>query len=61
MTKQELRELLTPKFLSTLHTAVEFCNWDTDMVVTMQFCDWCYRVAEQPEPEYNMSFEEEGE
>ena len=61
MTKQELRVLLTPEFLSTLHTAVEFCNWDTDMVVTMQFCDWCYRVAEQPEPEYNMSFEEEGE
>ena len=61
MTKQELRALLTPEFLSTLHTAVEFCNWDTDMVVTMQFCDWCYRVAEQPEPEYNMSFEEEGE
>ena len=61
MTKQELRALLTPEFLSTLHTAVEFCNWYVDMNEIMYFCDWCYRVAEQPEPEYNMSFDEEGE
>ena len=61
MTKTELKELITPEFLSTLHSAVECCNWDTDMVVTMQFCDWCYRVAGQPEPEYNMSFEMEDE
>jgi len=57
MTKQELKELLTPEFLSVLHTAVECCNWDTDMVVTMQFCDWCHRVAGQPESKYNTSFE----
>ena len=48
MTKQELKELLTPEFLSTLHTAVECCNWDVDMVETMHFCDWCYSMAGQP-------------
>ena len=30
MTKQELKELLTPEFLSTLHTAVECCG-DTSL------------------------------
>jgi hypothetical protein len=57
MKKQELKELLTPEFLSTLHTAVECCNWDVDMNESMNFCDWCYRVAGQPEPEYNLSVE----
>ncbi len=28
MTKQELKELITPEFLSTLHSAVECCGWD---------------------------------
>ena len=32
MTKQELKELITPEFLSTLHSAVECCGWDVDMV-----------------------------
>ena len=50
MTKQELKELLTPEFLSTLHTAVECCNWDVDMIETMKFCSWCYNIAGQPEP-----------
>jgi hypothetical protein len=59
MTKQELKELLTPEFLSTLHIVVECCSWDVDMVETMNFCDWCYNVAEQPTLEYNMSFEME--
>jgi hypothetical protein len=49
MTKKELKELLTPEFLSTLHTAVECCNWDVDMVETVEFCDWCYNMAGQPE------------
>ena len=57
MKKEQLKELLTPEFLSTLHTAVECCNWDTDMIVTMQVCDWCYKLAGQPLPEYDMSFE----
>ena len=61
MKKQDLQELLTPEFLSTLHTAVECCNWDVDMIESMEFCDWCYDVAEQPKPEYNMSFELEDE
>jgi hypothetical protein len=30
MTKQELKELITPEFLSTLHSAVECCGWDVD-------------------------------
>jgi hypothetical protein len=49
-TKKELKELLTPEFLSTLHTAVECCNWDVDMIETMKFCNWCYNIAGQPEP-----------
>jgi len=57
MTKKDLQELLTPEFLSTLHTAVECCNWDVDMIETMKFCDWCYNMVGQPEPEYDMSFE----
>lgn len=61
MTEKELKELLTPEFLSTLHTAVECCNWDVDMVETMHFCDWCYSMAEQPEPNYNVDFEMERE
>ena len=61
MTKQELKELITPEFLSTLHTAVECSNWYVDMVETMNFCDWCYNMAGQPAPEYNMSFEMEDE
>ena len=28
MKKQELKELLTPEFLSTLHSAVKCCNWN---------------------------------
>lgn len=54
MKKQDLQELLTPEFLSTLHTAVECCNWNVDMIESMEFCDWCYDVAEQPKPEYNL-------
>lgn len=61
MKKQELKELFTPEFLSTLHTAVECSSWDVDMVETMNFCDWCYRVAEVPSPDYDMSFEMEDE
>jgi uncharacterized protein YeaC (DUF1315 family) len=41
MKTQELKELLTPEFLSTLHTAVECC-------------DWCYNMAGQPKPQYDM-------
>ena len=61
MKKEQLKELLTPEFLSTLHTVVECCNWHVDMVETMNFCDWCNNVAGQPTPEYNMSFEMEDE
>jgi hypothetical protein len=57
MTKKDLQELLTPEFLSTLHTAVECCNWDVDMIETMKFCDWCYNMAGQPEPKIDTSFE----
>ena len=52
MTEQELKELLTPEFLSTLHGVVECCSWDVDMVETMNFCDWCHDLAGQPKPEY---------
>jgi hypothetical protein len=61
MKKQELKELLTPEFLSTLHTAVECCNWDVDMIETMAFCNWCYSMGGQPGPYYDMSFEMEDE
>ncbi|MDW7641426.1 MAG: hypothetical protein SCG72_03370 [Nitrosarchaeum sp.] len=61
MKKQELKELLTPEFLSTLHTAVECCGWSRDMIESMNFCDWCYNMAGQPEPEYDMSFKMEDE
>ena len=61
MTKEQLQEILTPEFLSTLHTAVECCGWSVDMIETMYFCDWCYNKAGQPEPEYNTSFEMDGE
>jgi hypothetical protein len=61
MTNKELKELLTPEFLSTLHSAVKCCGWCVDMVETINFCDWCYNVAEQPTPEYNMSYEMEVE
>ena len=61
LTPKELKELLTPEFLSTLHTAVECCNWKVDMMESMEFCDWCYDVAEQPKPVYNIGFEMEDE
>ena len=61
MTKQELKELLTPEFLSTLLTAVECCNWEVDMVESMRFCDWCYSKAGVLGPYYNLSFEMENE
>ena len=61
LTQKDLQELLTPEFLSTLHSAVECCNWDVYMIETMKFCDWCYNIAEQPEPEYDMSVEMEDE
>ena len=61
MTNQDLQELLTPEFLSTLHTAVECCGWDVDMIETMKFCDWCYNMAGQPEPKIDTSFEMEDE
>ena len=56
MTKKELKELLTPEFLSTLHSAVECCGWNVDMVETMNFCDWCYVVAGQPLPKYDVDY-----
>jgi hypothetical protein len=59
MTKQELKELLTPEFLSTLHSAVECCNWDVDMVESMEFCKWCYNVAGQLEPYFDVDVEME--
>ena len=31
------------------------------MVETVKFCDWCYDMAGQPEPEYDMSVEMEEE
>ena len=52
-TKKELKELLTPEFLSTLHTAVECCNWNVDMIESMNFCDWCYNMVGQPLPKYD--------
>jgi hypothetical protein len=61
MKKQELKELFTPKFLSTLHTAVECCNWEVDMIETMNFCYWCYEMVDLPLPEFNMSFEMEND
>ena len=61
MKKQDLQELLTPEFLSTLHTAVECCNWDVDMVETMEFCNWCYSKAGVQGPYYDMSIEMEDE
>ena len=61
MKTQELKELLTPEFLSTLHTAVECCNWDVDMIETMEFCNWCYSMGGKPGPYYDMSFEMEDE
>lgn len=61
LTQKDLQELLTPEFLSTLHTAVECCGWDVDMIETMKFCDWCYNMAGQPEPKIDTSFEMEVE
>lgn len=52
-TTEELKELLTPEFLSTLHSAVECCNWNVDMIESMNFCDWCYNMAGQQSPEYD--------
>ena len=48
MTKQDLKELLTPEFLSTLHTAVECWGWSGDMTEAMDFCRWCYDMVELP-------------
>jgi len=61
MTKKDLQEILTPEFLSTLHTVVECCNWDVDMIETMEFCDWCYNIAGQPKPQYDMGIMMEDE
>jgi uncharacterized protein YeaC (DUF1315 family) len=61
MKKQDLQELLTPEFLSTLHTAVECCNWDVDMIETINFCNWCYSMVGQPVPKYNVEIEMEDE
>ena len=61
MTKQKLKELLTPEFLSTLHSAVECCGWRYDMVETMNFCDCCYNMVGQQSPEYDENFKMEEE
>ena len=60
-TKKELKELLTPEFLSTLHSAVECCGWGVDMIESMKFCDWCYNMAGQQSPDYDMDVEMEEE
>lgn len=57
MNREKLKKLLTPEFLSTLHTAVECCGWSTDMMVTMTFCDWCYEIAKVEMPEFDVDFE----
>ena len=61
MTNKELKELLTPEFLSTLHSAVECCGWRYDMLVLITFCDWCYNMVGQQSPEYDMDVEMEKE
>ena len=61
MKQQELKKLLTPEFLSTLHSAVECCGWRYDMVETMNFCDWCYNMVGQQSPEYDENFKMEEE
>jgi hypothetical protein len=61
MKKQDLKEFLTPEFLSTLLNAVECCNWDVDMIETMAFCNWCYRAAGQEPPLYDSTFNMEDE
>jgi hypothetical protein len=61
MKKQELKELLTPEVLSTIHTAVECYNWEGDMIETMRFCNWCYWIAGQKCPEFDDSFEMEND
>jgi uncharacterized protein YeaC (DUF1315 family) len=61
MTEEQLKELLTPEFLSTLHTAVECCNWDVDMIESMEFCKWCYSVVGKPCPNFNVDIEMEDE
>ena len=55
MNNQQLKELLTPEFLSTLHTAVECCNWGVDMIETIEFCKWCYSVVEKQCPNFNVN------
>jgi hypothetical protein len=57
MTKQELKELITPEFLSTLHSAVEYSNWCFDMIETMEFCKWCYSMAGKRCPNFNVDIE----
>ena len=56
MTKQDLQELITPEFLSTLHTAVECWGWRGDRVEAMDFCRWCYDMVELPAPEFDVEW-----
>jgi hypothetical protein len=31
------------------------------MIETMEFCDWCYNMAGQPKPQYDMGVEMDDE
>lgn len=57
MNRTELKNLLTPEFLASLHTAVECCGWSVDMIETMNFCQWCYEVVGVELPEFDVDFE----
>jgi hypothetical protein len=65
--KTRTQRTSNPEFLSTLHSAVECCGWDVDMVESMEFCNWCYncKFAETHQDQYfwldDMSFEMEDE
>jgi hypothetical protein len=50
-TKQDERQRIRTLFLEL---CIECCNWDVDMIETMEFCDWCYNMAGQPKPQYDM-------
>ena len=57
MTNKELKKLLTPEFLSTLHTVVECYGWSGDMIEVMNFCEWCYDKVGCKTPKFDVDFE----
>ena len=53
MSEEELEELLTDEFLTTLVSAAQVCGNSIDCIELGYFVNYCYDIAEKDMPDVN--------